>query len=218
MIKALIFDFDGLIIDTEIPDYLSWAEIYTEYGAELHRDKWSSLVGGSGVFDPHQILEDHIGHELDREELRTRRKLRCIELCEDQPILPGVIDMIQEASERKFHLGIASNSNGAWVNMHLKRLDLFDYFDMVVTRDQVTLGKPDPEMFMKSLDSFGISANEAIAFDDSHTGSLGAKRAGIYTIAIPNEMTHAHDFSHCDQIITAMDTLDMDTMIAQASI
>ena len=216
MIKALIFDFDGLIIDTETPDYLSWAEIYTEYGIELLRGKWSTLIGGSGIFDPFQNLEDGIGREVDREEIRLRRRERCLELCDTQPILPGVLEMIQEASVRKLNLGIASNSVGTWVKPHLKRLKLHDYFDEVVTRDQVSLGKPDPEMFLRTLDSFGIQANEAIAFDDSHTGSMGAKRAGIYTIAIPNELTIAHDFSHCDQIITAMDVLDMDSMIELA--
>ena len=218
MIKALIFDFDGLVIDTETPDYLSWAEIYAEYGTELSRDKWSTLIGGSGTFDPYQNLEERIGHELDRDELRKQRRLRCLELCDVQPILPGVFEMIQEATRRNLKLGIASNSVGTWVNTHLKRLKLYDYFDEVVTRDQVSLGKPDPEMFLKTLNSFGIKANEAIAFDDSHTGSMGAKRAGIYTIAIPNEMTLAHDFSHCDQIVTAMDMIDMDTMIEQASV
>jgi HAD superfamily hydrolase (TIGR01509 family) len=218
MIKALVFDFDGLIIDTETPDYLSWAEIYMEYGTELSRDKWSTLIGGSGSFDPYQNLEERIGRELDRDQLRRRRRERCIALCEDQPILPGVLDMIQNASARKLHLGIASNSVGTWVKPNLKRLKLYDYFDVIITRDQVSSGKPDPEMYLKVLNSFGITGNEAIAFEDSHTGSMGAKRAGIYTIAIPNAMTHNHDFSHCDQIVTAMDTLDMDKMIEQSTL
>lgn len=218
MINALIFDFDGLIIDTETPDYVSWAEIYTEHGTELSRDKWSTLIGGSGAFDPYLNLEELIGRELDRDTIRERRRQRCFELCDTQPILSGVLDMIEQASARKLKLGIASNSNGTWVNTHLKRLELFDYFDVIVTRDQVSAGKPDPEMFLKSLGSFGIKANETIAFDDSHTGSLGAKRAGIYTIAIPNDMTSNHDFSHCDQIIPAMDVLDMDTLLEQVGI
>jgi HAD superfamily hydrolase (TIGR01509 family) len=217
MIKALIFDFDGLIIDSETPDYLSWVEIYDQFKAELSREKWSSLVGGWGTFDPYQYLEDQIEQELDRGELRTRRRKRYRELCEQKPILPGVAQMIQQAKARTLKLAVASNSIGEWVNSHLKRLELYDYFDVVVTRDQVSIGKPNPEMYLKALDLLGITANEAIAFEDSRTGSMGAKRAGIYTIAIPNEMTRNLDFSHCDHVVASMQLLNIDDMIQRAN-
>jgi len=213
MIKALIFDFDGLIIDTETPDFQTWAEIYAEHGATLSQEKWMLNVGTGGFFNPYQHLEEQIGHEVDRTSLRDQRVKRYRELCEQQPILPGVVEMIQEAKVRDLKLAVASNSFGKWVNGHLKRLDLFDNFDEVICLDQITIGKPEPKMHLTTLSLLGVKAHEAIVFEDSPAGAMGAKRAGIYTIAIPNGITQQMDFSHCDRVVESMASLDMDKML-----
>ena len=100
MIKALVFDFDGLILDTETPDYQSWSEIYEEYEVTLPLEKWASHIGSWGTFNPYQYLEDQIGRELNRVQLRTKRRQRYRGLCELQPLLPGVLDMIRQAKVR----------------------------------------------------------------------------------------------------------------------
>lgn len=217
MIKALLFDFDGLIIDTETPDYQTWAEIYTDHGAILTLDKWSSHVGSTGRFNPYSYLEEQIGRDVDRRVLHDRRVKRYQELCEAKPILPGVVDMIQQAKARNLKLAVVSNSFGRWVNPHLKRLNLFDQFDVVICLDQITIGKPEPKMYLTTLNLLGVQPREAIAFEDSPPGAMGAKRAGIYTIAIPNDMTRHMNFSHCDRIVESMASLTMDKMLRLAS-
>lgn len=217
MIKALLFDFDGLIIDTETPDFQSWVEVYEAHNATLTLDKWSSHVGGIGRFNPYQYLEDQIGREVDRRALRDQRSKRFNALCKAQPILPGVMDMIHAAKARNMSLAIASNSFGKWVNKHLERLKLTDLFDVVISLDQITIGKPEPKMYQTAAYLLRVRPEEAIAFEDSPAGAMGAKRAQIYTIAIPNPMTAHLDFSHCDRVVNSMAELDMDEMIETAS-
>ncbi len=212
MLKALIFDFDGLIIDTETPDYQAWSEIYISYGATLSRAKWMSHVGAWGTFNPYAYLEEQVGRELDRVKIREKRRARYEELVANQPILPGVVDMLTSAKAKGLKLGVASNSFNKWVVRHLKNRDLYHYFDTVMTLDQITIGKPEPKMYLTALHWLGVMANEAIAFEDSPTGAMGAKRAGIYTIVIPNNMTRGENFSHVDRVITSMTDLNLDTL------
>lgn len=212
MLKALIFDFDGLIIDTETPDYQSWAEVYQEHGATLTREKWVSHVGAWGRFNPYQYLEEQIGREVDRSALRDKRRQRYEDLVAKQPILPGVIDLLNDAKARDLKLGVASNSFGKWVIRHLKHRHLFHYFDTVVTLDQITIGKPEPKMYLTALSLLGVTAQEAVALEDSPSGAMGAKRAGIYTIAIPNEMTREENFSHVDRVVESMTDIGLDAL------
>jgi len=204
MLKALIFDFDGLIIDTETPDYQAWVEVYANYGATLPREKWMSNVGGVGRFNPYEYLEQQTGATIDRRALSEKRHERYEDLVATQPILPGVLEMLETAKAEGLKLGVASNSFGKWVVRHLKARQLFDYFDKVVTLDEITIGKPEPKMYLMALHWLGVTAPEAVAFEDSPSGAMGAKRAGIYTIAIPNEMTRNENFSHVDRVVASL--------------
>jgi beta-phosphoglucomutase-like phosphatase (HAD superfamily) len=97
MIKALIFDFDGLILDTEVPEYQSWVELYQTYGSKLPLDKWLASIGTTNAFNPYEYLEQQLGQPIDRPAVRTQRRARFAELMADQTILPGVQDHIVRA-------------------------------------------------------------------------------------------------------------------------
>src|SRR5215469_1061569 len=110
MIQALIFDFDGLILDTEVPDYQSWLEVYQEYGCQLPLSTWSAYIGGAAeVFDAYGHLEAQLGCTVDRQVIRARRRRRYSELVEAQPVLPGVRDYITTAKRLGLKLGVASS-------------------------------------------------------------------------------------------------------------
>src|SRR4030095_2597496 len=110
-LKALIFDFDGLILDTETPEYLAWKNIYQEHGFELPHDEWGKIVGGYGL--SHFDAAEHLTHlsqgRLDTVSLRTRHSSESGALTLSQPILPGIIDIIHEAKCLKLKLAIASS-------------------------------------------------------------------------------------------------------------
>ena len=137
MIKALIFDFDGLILDTEMPDFESWKDIYRQYGYEFPFENWVSIVGGTAAsdFDPHIHLEELSGQKLNRKELWQQRSKDYLQKIELQPILPGVLDYLDEAERLGLRLGVASSSPSDWVHGHLTRLGLFDRFHAIKTAD-----------------------------------------------------------------------------------
>ena len=134
MIDALVFDFDGVIIDTETPEYICWQEVFRSHGVGLDRSLWSRFIGGgSKVFDVCHHLEELIGVGVDREAIRRRKHKRHIELTDQNPLLPGVLDHILEAKRIGLKLGMASSSPRAWVERHLERRGLLVRFDACTT-------------------------------------------------------------------------------------
>ena len=115
-----------------------------------------------------------------------------------QKVLPGFEELIAAARASGLRVGLASNSSHAHVNGHLSRLGLADRFDFIACREDVAAPKPEPDLYLLVLGKFGLRGHEAIAFEDSHTGTLAAKRAGLWVVAVPNESTSHHDFAHVD--------------------
>ncbi len=193
MIKALIFDFDGLILDTETPEYQVWQSIYREHGFELPGDEWGKIVGGYGLsnFDAAEYLSLLSQGLLDSASLRDRHRSESHTLIHSQPILPGVIDIIHEAKRLGLKLSIVSSSPHSWVDTHARRLGIFEYFDKVICADDIAPGrtKPNPDLFLLALDQLKVQKDEAVVFEDSPNGVKAAKSAGIFVVAVPNPVT-----------------------------
>ena len=191
MIRAVIFDFDGLIVDTETPILQAWTEVFHEFGCELPLDEWLAAVGGSYVHDPMDRLEECVGRPLDRDAIDVRRRARQLVLVESQPILPGVEARIAEASAMGLKLAVASSSSRGWVAGHLERLGLIHHFAAIRARTDPDVGvrKPDPTVYLAALRALGVSASESIAIEDSAPGVQAATTAGIFTVAVPNDIT-----------------------------
>jgi HAD superfamily hydrolase (TIGR01509 family) len=198
MIRALIFDFDGLILDTEVPEYQSWAELYQAYGCALPLEKWAQCIGSADAFNPYEYLEQLLGQPVDRASVRSQRRNRFAELMADQTILPGVQDYITAAKGRGFKLGVASSSPREWVVGHLSNFGLVSHFDAIHCGDEVQATKPDPALYLNVLQALEIQAHEAIALEDSPNGILAAKRAGIFCVAIPNALTRQLSLNRAD--------------------
>lgn len=212
-IKALIFDFDGLIVDTETPDYQTWQTIYREHGFELPDDEWGKIVGGWGVstFDAAAHLSLLLEGRLDSVSLRDRHRLEASALLLAQPVLPGVVDMLQEAKRLGLKLAIASSSPHSWVDTHAQRLGIFDYFDTVVCEDEVGIGrtKPNPDVFLAALKQLQVQKNEAVVFEDSPNGVKAAKSAGIFVVAVPNPVTSLLSIEDANLTLTSLSDLSL---------
>lgn len=193
MLKALIFDFDGLILDTETPEVLVWQSIYRDHGFELPVDEWEKTVGGYGVsnFDAAEHLSRLASGQLDAVSMRARYRKEADQIIHTSPVLPGVINMIEQAKENGLQVAIGSSSPHTWVDTHVKRLGIFHYFDHIVCADDVEPGrtKPNPDIYLKALEKLQVQNNEAVVFEDSPNGVLAARRAGIFVVAIPNPLT-----------------------------
>ncbi len=217
MIKAVIFDFDGLIIDTEEPLYRAWQRIYRERGHDLPLDRWLTIIGTSpGPFDPVLDLGIRIGAPLDREELRGLQRRYYLEATAAQQLLPGVAAYLDAARQLDLKVAIASSSSRTWLTEHLERFAIADRFDVIACRDDVTRTKPDPELYLTALRMLGIASDEAIALEDSRNGLTAAKAAGIFSVAVPNGLTAAMDLSHADLRLASLNVLSLGELIKRA--
>ena len=216
MIKALIFDFDGTILDTEVPDYQSWQEIYEELGASLPFDTWASFIGtGVAVFDPYQHLAAQLDQPPDREEIALKTYQRRDHLIRQQDALPGVKEYISDAKERGFKLAVASNSYHPWVDGYLDHLGMRSVFEAIKCGDDVKRPKPAPDIYLAALADLGVAASEAIAFEDSPHGIHAARQAGIFSVAVPNRMTARLDFSQANLLLSSLSVLDLSNLLAK---
>jgi HAD superfamily hydrolase (TIGR01509 family) len=201
MIRALIFDFDGLILDTETALIDAYGDVHEAHGLPFDRPLFTRSVGHADyAFDPWKAFgasADRAALELERRAFNTRRN-------EAQPILPGVVALIEQGRKAGLKVGLASNSGREHVSGHLGRLHLLGCFDFVACREDVPAPKPEPDLYRHVLDHFGIRGHEAIAFEDSHTGTLAAKRAGVWVVAVPNLSTGHHDFGHVDLRVASL--------------
>ena len=193
MLKALIFDFDGLILDTETPEVLVWQSIYREHGFELPIHEWEKTIGGYGIssFDAAEHLALLSSGRLDSVSSKTRYRAEADAIIHASPVLPGVMEMINQARLAAVKLAIGSSSPHSWVDAHTKRLGIFDLFDHIICQDDVPPGrtKPNPDIFLKALERLGVGKGEAVVFEDSPNGVLAARRAGIFVVAVPNQLT-----------------------------
>jgi HAD superfamily hydrolase (TIGR01509 family) len=204
MIRALVFDFDGLILDTEEPIYRSWLEVYKAHGEELPFERWIQTVGSTTAgFHPQHHLEERLGRALPQEVL-DRRIGRRTELILAQAVLPGVVQRIDEARAMRLALGVASSSTQDWVRGHLARLGILERFDCIRCRDDVERAKPEPDLYLAVAKCLGVAPAEVMAIEDSPNGLSAAKRAGMRCVAIPNSITERLDLSAADVILSSL--------------
>lgn len=214
--RAIIFDFDGTILDTETPEFHTWENIYHQWGQILPRELWLSAIGfgpDEAAFNPYTHLEALLGTAIDREKLRVRRRNTFYTALVEETIRPGVVDWLEEAARRGLAIGLASSSPRVWVEGHLERLGLRAHFGAIYTSDDVVHAKPHPELYEKTAAHFGLHPAECIAIEDSHNGVLAAKAAGCYCIAVPNPMTATMDLSAADQIVASLAELSLETLL-----
>ncbi|MCK4571176.1 HAD family phosphatase [Candidatus Bipolaricaulota bacterium] len=217
-IRALIFDFDGLILDTESPMRESWREMFEKHGLVVSETRWASLLGASA--DPpeaYDLLEKHLGMPVDRAAIRDRVMSRELQLLESEDVLPGVRELISNARTAGFSLAVASSSERAWVRGLLTQHDLIDPFDAIVCAEDVERTKPSPDLFLKALKHMNVEPNEAIVFEDSQHGIKSAKSAGIFCVAVPNRVTQCLTFTEADLMVASIADYSLQEYVAAAS-
>ncbi|MEA2635806.1 MAG: hypothetical protein QOH92_2573 [Chloroflexota bacterium] len=213
-IKALVFDFDGLIVDTEVPIFRAWQRIYREHGQELPLDRWLTIIGtSSGSFDPVQELGERLGERLDEGALDALERLYYAEATALQQLLPGVDDYLTLAPQFGLKTAVASSSTRKWVMEHLERFGIGRKFDAIVCREDVKKTKPDPELYRTALQRLEVQPDEAIALEDSTNGILAAKAAGLYCVVVPNLLTADLDLTEADLRLLSLEAMSLPTLL-----
>ncbi len=190
-VRAFLFDFDGLILDTELAARTGWELLYREQGHELPADLWATLVGTTHApWDPMTHLEELVGEPLERDALNERRFAYEIALIEAEELRPGIAEYLAATRRHGLKRAIVSSATRHWVDMHLERLEEATGWDAICTADRdPARAKPAPTLYLEALSALDVGADEAVAFEDSPNGVLAAKAAGIFCVAVPNEVT-----------------------------
>ncbi|MCS7003035.1 MAG: HAD family hydrolase, partial [Dehalococcoidia bacterium] len=200
--RALIFDFDGLILDTETPTYQSWQELYARYGRTMALEDWLTCIGASwSLFDPRRDLLTKVGRPVDMDDALAWRVARKEELVAACRPLPGVVDLLEEATAAGVALAVASSSDRQWVDGHLTRLGLRRYFATTVCKEDAARVKPAPDLYQIALDRLTVASDDCVALEDSVNGARAAKAAGLTVVCVPNPMTRHMPFAEVADVV-----------------
>lgn len=203
MIKAIIFDFDGLIIDTETPWFEAYKETLGYYNVDLPLEHYVKSVGSDNTV-LYEFFKQQLGESCNIEEIDTKAESIYKEKMKTPQAREGVKDYLQEANDLGYKIAIASSSTREWVTHYLDELGVLNYFNTIITQDDVEKVKPAPDLYLKAVDALNISSNEALAFEDSLNGLQAALAAGLKCVIVPNPVTKSLPFENYDLRLQSM--------------
>ncbi len=208
MLEAILFDFDGLMVETEWSGYEIWSGLFAEHGAELTEDEFLVCIGTRGAIDFGHLLQTKTGRVGPNDaELRAIKQPRQDEAVGELPLQPGVMEWLDAAKAAGIPVGIASSSGEAWIEPHLLRHGIRQRFSAFCTWEGDHVGyppKPAPDIYQRAVGALGVNPSACIAFEDSLHGVTAAKAAGLRCVAVPNRLTRALDFSIADAVVETL--------------
>ena len=217
VIRGLLFDFDGLLVDTEGAAFRAWEEVFAEHGHEFAVDRWLANVGTVGRrYDPLDHLEELTDGAFDRETLDARRLERELELAHAEKLRAGVAEYLAEAAERGLSVAIVSSASERWVRSHLERLRIDHVWACLTCADHDRArAKPAPVLYLEALEKLELAPDEAIAFEDSLNGVQAAKAAGLVCVAVPNSVTASLALDEADFVVDSLEDVPLDRLLAE---
>ena len=203
--NALIFDFDGLICDTEGCLVRAGKHVFSLHGVEFPFQRWLDVVGTA---TPHNFwvpwLAELTGGPVDEtealEEFESHNRAGTEQLVPND----GVVDLLDIAENEGIEVGVASSSSISWVGGLLEQLGLRSRFSHILTRGDVANAKPAPDLYILAAERFGTDPSHCVALEDSHNGSLSAIRAGMPVVVVPNELTRHQDLQHATHQVQSL--------------
>lgn len=217
-IKAVIFDFDGLILDTESAEFQAWQELFGEHDVPIPIDLWSTWIGtAADTFDPIGYLEQQTGRRLDRDGLRRRWRQRFLGVLSGYQVRPGVQEYLTAARRLGLRIGLASSSSRNWVVGHLTEHGLADRFETICTSDDVERVKPDPALYRLAAAKLGVEPESALAFEDSPNGAKAARAAGLRCVIVPNPLTRQFQFPPVDLRLESMAEVSLEALLERVT-
>jgi HAD superfamily hydrolase (TIGR01509 family) len=198
---AIVFDFDGTMVDTETAEYEAVRRVFADYGLDVAPDQWMRVVGTTWSLDWVDELHNATAGVADPHEVRRRKRAYSTELDQTTVLRPGLLALLDEIRAHEIPMAIASNSPSDWIEFQLDRLGLTAYFPVSVTIDRVVRGKPFPDPYLDAARLLGAPPCDSVAFEDSEAGTQSAVSAGLFVIAAPGPMTITHDLSAAHMLI-----------------
>jgi len=216
MIRAVLFDFDGTVVDTESVDLRTWHEVFEAHGVSVPVERFALRIGTLTGPDELDELDSLLDAPCDRDAVTATRRARERELLELEPLRPGIRAYLDDARKLGLLVGIVSSSTRSWIDMNSERLGIADAWAAVVCADgDTTRCKPSPALYLEALELLGVDAGEAIAIEDSPNGIAAARAAGIFCVGFPNDVTGALDLSHADLVLTSLEDVPLADLLAR---
>lgn len=214
MLRAVIFDFDGVILDTETPLFDAWAQTFEHYGADpIAHDQWVGSMGrhedDPAALDPIELLQESLGRPADAHEVQvTRRRFRD-QILDALPIQPGVEAMLDRAAHLDLAVGVASSSPSEWIERHLGPRGLLNRFPLLSCAGNGVPGKPDPAVYVEAARRLGVDPACCLAIEDSPHGAAAAKAAGAICVVVPTALSRSLDFGDPDLVVNSIEEIDL---------
>lgn len=214
-LRALVFDFDGIIADTEAPEFEAWRDTWRDYGHELSLGEWVQCIGTNDAeaWDPLTALAERVGKGFDPVEATGLRRARHRPVIEaiDRP-LPGVLELLVDARAAGLRTAVASSSDDSWVTPLLAQVGLIDHFEHLSLFDGTCPAKPAPDLYLKACAALGVDPSEAIAVEDSPNGIAAAKAAGLWCVAVPHPITRTLDLGAADLVLDTLEGVTVEQL------
>jgi len=214
-LKVVIFDMDGTLIDSERLHKVVQTDVLSKFGIEFKDEDYVAFVG-MPARDLWGYLRDKYDIDLSVDDLigmNRKEYYRFLRNKEGVFLMDGVYELILEIKKRGFFVAIGTSAGRKTLDIVLDVFDLHNVFDFSVSADDVVFGKPNPEVFLKIADFFGVNSNECIVFEDAVHGIEAAKSAGMKCIAFVNRGANLQDVSKADFVLDDYEKFSVDRLV-----
>lgn len=206
--SAVLFDFDGVLVDTEWAIYQAWLRTFQKHGHDLPLEMYTRCIGSDfATWSPKTHLEELSGLAFDWHDLDARRQEEILRDLTGEGIMPGVIGLLDKLAAQSIRRAVVSSSSHQWVDGWLEKLDFANHFESVVCRGDAPQIKPAPDLYLEGARRLGLPPAGCLVIEDSLNGVKAAKAAGMTVWVVPNRVTAGLDFSLADRIFPTLTDL-----------
>ena len=212
-LRAVLFDFDGTLWDSETAVFGVFAELYREHGHELTLPTWSAAIGTLGGFDPYASLHELVGDGFETDDIRQRTEARIRAAVQEVPLRRGVEAILRQLDDARVPRALVSSDRSEWLVTNLERLGWPDGWAAMVCADgDAARAKPNPHLYEAAIEVLDVPASQTFAIEDSPNGIRAAKAAGVRCLCVPNEATVGLDLSEADLVVPTLEGLSVDDL------
>ena len=212
-LEAVYFDLDGTLVDSEHLHAVSWNKVLQDYNVQYSEDEFCMAFAGKPTLEAANVIVNTHKLKVSPSQL-AEQKHQVFAAVSQQALprlLPGASEILEWCKQQGLKLALVTGSAKAEAHSILNGHQLYNFFDVIFTRDDVVAPKPHPEPYLSAISALNSNACEGVAIEDTVTGSTSAVEAGLSTIVVSSQYSKEHDFSHvqhqCDSLIQVIDVI-----------
>ncbi len=202
---AVLFDFDGVLVDTEWAIYQAWLKTFQAHGHDLPLDIYTRCIGSDfATWSPKTHLEDLSGLDFDWHDLDTRRQETIMAELVGEQTMTGTLPLLEKLRTSGIRRAVVSSSSHHWVDGWLNKLAFAHYFELVICRGDAAKIKPAPDLYLEAAKRLGLAPQDCLVIEDSLNGMHAAKAAGMTVWIVPNRVTSGLNFTPADRTFQSL--------------